>query len=84
MAIRFPRPPWLPPLGELAAKPTERVKIALSASGTSPKGRDKALIRHGYAVTPTHHCAITTGNHQYSRSTTLGQQGGPLRSAVSS
>ena len=30
-----------PTLGELAAKPTERVKIALSASGTSPIGRGK-------------------------------------------
>ena len=38
-----PSSPLAPPLGELAAKPTERVKIALSASGTSPKGRGKAV-----------------------------------------
>ena len=37
--------PFAPPLGELAAKLTERVKYALSASGTSPKGRGKSLIR---------------------------------------
>ena len=47
--------PLAPTLGELAAKPTERVKIALSASGTSPIGRGKALIRHGFAAPPIHY-----------------------------
>ena len=41
VTIRFSRSPLAPTLGELAAKPTERVKIALSASGTSPIGRGK-------------------------------------------
>ena len=38
--------PLAPTLGELAAKPTERVKFALSAPfrGTSPIGRGKTLI----------------------------------------
>ncbi len=35
------RPPLAPTLGELAAEPTERVKHALSAFGTSPIGRGK-------------------------------------------
>ena len=44
VAIRFS---LAPTLGELAAKPTERVKFALSAPfrGTSPIGRGKTLIR---------------------------------------
>ena len=43
VTIRFP---LAPTLGELAAKPTERVKFALSAPfrGTSPIGRGKTLI----------------------------------------
>ena len=45
--------PLAPTPGELAAKPTERVKNALSAFGTSPTGRGKALIRHGCAVPPS-------------------------------
>ena len=52
-----------PTLGELAAKPTERAKITLSASGTSPRGRGKPLIHHGFAVPPLHYGAIATGNH---------------------
>ena len=48
------RSPLAPPLGELAAKPTERVKQAPPPlRGTSPIGRGKALIRHGFAVTPS-------------------------------
>ena len=48
MAIRSPRPPpSAPTLGELAAKPTERVKIALSAptGHLSHRERQVALIR---------------------------------------
>ena len=47
VAIRSPRPPSAPTLGELAAKPTERVRIALSApSGhLSHRERQVALIR---------------------------------------
>ena len=42
-AIRFPRSPLAPPLGELAAKPTERVKTpSPPLRGTSPIGRGKA------------------------------------------
>mgnify|MGYP006946816200 CR=1 FL=1 len=42
--------PWLPLWGS-CHEVTERVKNALSAPsrGTSPIGRGKALIRHGYA-----------------------------------
>ena len=39
-------PPWLPLWGS-CHEVTERAKITLSASGTSPRGRGKALIRHG-------------------------------------
>ena len=43
VAIRF-SPPWLPLWGS-CHEVTERVNIALSAFGTSPIGRGKALIR---------------------------------------
>ena len=58
------RTPLAPTLGELAAKPTERVEIALSAPAghLSHRERQVALVRHGYAVPPTHYCAIATGN----------------------
>ena len=53
VTIRFP---LAPTLGELAAKPTERAKITISASGTSPRGRGKALIHHGCAMPPIQLC----------------------------
>ena len=57
-------PHLAPTLGELAAKPTERVKIALSAPAghLSHRERQVTLVRHGYAVPPTHYCAIANGN----------------------
>ena len=66
VTIRSLRPPLAPPLGELAAKPTERVKFALSApfrGHLSHRERQVTLIRHGYAVPPLHYGAIATGNH---------------------
>ena len=48
--------PLAPTLGELAAKPTERVKFALSApfrGHLSHRERQVTLIRHGYAVPPS-------------------------------
>ena len=48
VTIRSLRPPLAPPLGELAAKPTERVKFALSApfrGHLSHRERQVALIR---------------------------------------
>ena len=45
VAIRFPRPPWLPLWGS-CHEVTERVKTpSPPLRGTSPKGRGKALIR---------------------------------------
>ena len=44
--------PLAPMLGELSRSDGEG-KNALSASGTSPIGRGKALIRHGCAVPPS-------------------------------
>ena len=46
-SLVLPRSPLAPPLGELAAKPTERVKIALSAplGHLSHRERQVALIR---------------------------------------
>ena len=58
-------------LGELAAKPTERVKDALSASGTSPKGRGKwpssgtavrSTIRRGRLGVTDCHTSLRTGS----------------------
>ena len=48
-------PPLAPTLGELVAKPTERVSIALSAptGHLSHRERQVALIRHGCAVPPS-------------------------------
>ena len=55
VAIRFLRSPLAPTLGELVAKPTERVSIALSAptGHLSHRERQVALIRHGCAVPPS-------------------------------
>ena len=84
--------PLAPTLGELAAKPTERAKITLSASGTSPIGRGK-LPSSVSCLRETHETAVNcgmtaTGSHLYfkfaARSATLGQQGEPLRLAEGS
>ena len=49
------RTPWLPLWGS-CHEVTERVKISplrpVYALGTSPRGRDEALIRHGCAEYP--------------------------------
>ena len=49
-------------MGEVPWKGGEGFLPSQSLRDSSPNTGAKTLIRHGFAVTPIHYCAIATGN----------------------